>query len=525
MSIRYKIVKNEDPRDKILMHLTPSSKHLPEEMKLRRLKKEFQILDEEEITQLYGNYKEKVLGEGNYGKVYLAQNIPLKTKVALKVVKRTETYLREPEILGFLKLVPGVLPIQRIIISRHDLFMEFPVCMSLEKYIQQAWRNKHSFLEFLSIHLRIATDLIEGIVGIHTMGVIHRDIKPDNILVDCHGHAKLIDFGFSKRTFQKFEKVDYDMVTPLYRAPEIIFFSTSSPQGFYSPEIDAWSLGVSLFQLVTGELPFGNFENISNLDEGLASMKIAIQKWESWLLKYEESSDEMKPNIEFTEDNIIWKFTKILKTKFPKHWDEAEWKYVDHFRHILWNLLKPSPKERRLPIEILKSMKRENLVNDLKQNEIQKTKDLLKSLSQISIEEQTIWENFVSIHIEHLDAKILLFTGLLWFCFAPLISSHLKELGLEVPKRKLIELFGALRIAFLFFFEDLRKLDNYYICIPSMTKDQFIKDLKGMENLYVSKSKSQIFINHPLYAKLSDPLATPNRKLKYLLQLFQTNDL
>lgn len=506
-----------------LMNLTPSSKFITEETKLRRLKKEFQILDENEIAQLYGDYKQKVLGEGNYGKVYLAQNIPLGTKVALKVVDRTETYLREPEIFMFLKNVPGVLCIQRIVISKKQLFMEFPICMNLEKYIGQALKNKHSFLDFLNIYLRIATDLTEALIGIHSMGVIHRDIKPDNILVDCNGHAKLIDFGFSKRTFQNFEKVDYEIVTPLYRAPEIIFFSQTSPQGNYTPAIDAWSLGISLYQLLTGQLPFGNFNDIQNLDQGLASMKIAIQNWDLWLIKYQEAEDKSK--IEFDDDNIIFKFTKALKTRFNKHWEESEWIYVDHFRKILLNLLRPNPEERRLPVEILKMMKRENLISNLKQNEIQKTNNLLLSLSKISLDEQMIWNNFLTI-VGNIDSKILLFAGLLWYCNAPLISPHLIELGIELPKRSLIELFGALWISFLFFYEDVKKLEKYYICFSSntetnMTKELFIKQLKGMENLYVSKCKAQVFINHPLYSKISDPCASPNKKLQLLTNLFQ----
>lgn len=90
--------------------------------------------------------------------------------------------------------------------------------------------------------------LFSAVNHCHANGVIHRDIKPDNIMVTHNNELKLIDFGLS--TIRKEEKFHNEIVgTGYYMAPEVI-------DGRYTETADIWSLGALLYLLVSGYLPF-----------------------------------------------------------------------------------------------------------------------------------------------------------------------------------------------------------------------------------------------------------------------------
>ena len=91
-------------------------------------------------------------------------------------------------------------------------------------------------------------NVMKAIVHCHSENIMHRDIKPDNMMIGDEGHVKLVDFGFAM--VQKARKQSLQAVgTPLYMAPEVI-------QGNYGHACDIWSLGVVLYELLTGKVPF-----------------------------------------------------------------------------------------------------------------------------------------------------------------------------------------------------------------------------------------------------------------------------
>jgi len=93
-------------------------------------------------------------------------------------------------------------------------------------------------------------ELIAAVYHCHSMGIVHRDIKPENIMITKNDHVKLIDFGLSKNAGPQTHALMHTIAgTPYYMAPEVL-------KGSYQDKADMWSLGVLLYTLVSGYLPF-----------------------------------------------------------------------------------------------------------------------------------------------------------------------------------------------------------------------------------------------------------------------------
>lgn len=91
---------------------------------------------------------------------------------------------------------------------------------------------------------------MQGISYLHANGIVHRDIKLDNILLDGHGNVKIGDFGVSKKIGSNdllFEQCG----TPAYIAPEIV-----TEIGYKGPPVDIWSAGICLYAILYGNVPF-----------------------------------------------------------------------------------------------------------------------------------------------------------------------------------------------------------------------------------------------------------------------------
>ena len=97
---------------------------------------------------------------------------------------------------------------------------------------------------------RIFRQLTHSVDYCHRNSIVHRDIKPENVLLDMHNDIKLTDFGFSN-FFDKDNVLDTFCGSPLYAAPEMIM---KTP--YVGPEVDLWSMGVLLYAMTTGLLPF-----------------------------------------------------------------------------------------------------------------------------------------------------------------------------------------------------------------------------------------------------------------------------
>jgi serine/threonine protein kinase len=119
-----------------------------------------------------------------------------------------------------------------------------------------------------------------GIQNLHSNGICHRDIKPDNILISNEGDMKIIDLFTSKYFKEKFTydedvKSNLKMLTVVgtlnYRAPETFIFSE------YTEQIDLWSCGATLYYMLTGLMPFSSDNmaaTINNINVGLSALDL-----------------------------------------------------------------------------------------------------------------------------------------------------------------------------------------------------------------------------------------------------------
>ena len=123
--------------------------------------------------------------------------------------------------------------------NRLYLAFEF-VDMDLKKFMDKH-RTKTFKPQFIK---KIAYQLISGIDYCHRHGVIHRDLKPGNILIDKHGHLKIADFGLARAFAIPIKAYTHEVITLWYRAPEILMGDK-----FYSLGVDMWSIGCIFTEL------------------------------------------------------------------------------------------------------------------------------------------------------------------------------------------------------------------------------------------------------------------------------------
>ena len=206
----------------------------------------------------FGPYRiKKALGEGGMGMVYLAEREDLGTPVAIKVLRdawlspaRRERFATEQRTLAQLNH-PSIARLYDADISPDGT--PFFVMEYVEGAPLTDFCNKHKCS--VPERLRLFGAVCEGVLYAHQHAVIHRDLKPSNIFVRDDGTVRLLDFGIAKHLQSPGESVDQTMtglrlMTPAYAAPEQIRGEQVGIQ------TDVYSLGVVLYELLAGTLPF-----------------------------------------------------------------------------------------------------------------------------------------------------------------------------------------------------------------------------------------------------------------------------
>jgi serine/threonine protein kinase len=201
------------------------------------------------------------MGEGTYGVVYEAFDQKTQKKVALKIMKLDQeedgippTTLREMSILRSVNH-PNIVALQDVVLcpGQVQLVIEF-VPRDLRRYLH----SKRAPLD-IRIVCSYGFQLLAGLHVLHSHRIIHRDIKPDNLLLDDLGFLKICDFGLSRYFTMPLRQLSPNVVSLWYRAPELMF----GPR-FYDLGIDVWSAGCIIGEMARG-LPL--FSGDSELDQ------------------------------------------------------------------------------------------------------------------------------------------------------------------------------------------------------------------------------------------------------------------
>ena len=208
-----------------------------------------------------------VVGEGAYGIVYKCRNKETDKFVAIKKFKEIEdklvqkTMKRELKMLQMLKH-DNVVDFQEAFIYKENLFLVFEY---VEKNLLEVLEK---FPEGLNPKLirSFVFQMCKAVHYLHTKNIIHRDVKPENLLVDENMNLKLCDFGFARKISLNQENNNVDAMTDYvatrwYRSPELLLSN-----GIYGPEVDYWAIGCIMGELADGNPMFPGENEVDQLD-------------------------------------------------------------------------------------------------------------------------------------------------------------------------------------------------------------------------------------------------------------------
>uniref|UniRef100_A0A182WD02 MAP/microtubule affinity-regulating kinase 3 n=1 Tax=Anopheles minimus TaxID=112268 RepID=A0A182WD02_9DIPT len=200
-----------------------------------------------------GKYKLlKTIGKGNFAKVKLAKHVPTNKEVAIKIIDKTQLnpsslqkLYREVRIMKMLDH-PNIVKLFQVIETEKTLYLVMEYASGGEVFDYLVAHGKMKEKEARAKFRQI----VSAVQYCHQKRIIHRDLKAENLLLDSEMNIKIADFGFSNE-FTPGSKLDTFCGSPPYAAPELF-----QGRKYDGPEVDVWSLGVILYTLVSGSLPF-----------------------------------------------------------------------------------------------------------------------------------------------------------------------------------------------------------------------------------------------------------------------------
>jgi serine/threonine protein kinase len=216
----------------------------------------------EELAPLFPEFEiHEIVGRGGMGAVYRATHRTLERPVAIKVLLREfgkdpefgERFLREARALASLRH-PGILVV-------HDFGERDGLFFLVSEFVEGVDLRKLMALGELSPAeaLRIAPQICTALQYAHEHGVVHRDIKPENILIDVDGQVKIADFGMAK-VLRPGDPVALTRDTAVFGTPHYMAPEQWRGSARVDHRADIYSLGVVLYEMLTGELPLGHFD-------------------------------------------------------------------------------------------------------------------------------------------------------------------------------------------------------------------------------------------------------------------------
>ncbi|CAH8388981.1 unnamed protein product [Eruca vesicaria subsp. sativa] len=211
------------------------------------------------------------IGKGKFGLVRICRSRNNGMDFACKTLKKgEETVHREVEIMQHLSGHPRVVALHAVYEELDCFHLVMELCSGGRLVDQMVMEGKYSEQRAANIF----KDLMLVIKYCHEMGVVHRDVKPENILLTSAGKIHLADFGLAMR-ISKGQTLSGLAGSPAYVAPEVISEN-------YSEKVDIWSAGVLLYALLSGVLPFKG-DSLDAIFEAIKKVKLDFNSgvWES----------------------------------------------------------------------------------------------------------------------------------------------------------------------------------------------------------------------------------------------------
>ncbi|CAM9642889.1 unnamed protein product [Scytosiphon promiscuus] len=233
------------------------------------------------MVKTVGKYQVgRTIGEGTFGKVKLAINTETGDKMAIKVldksiIQRQNMGAQVKREISIMKLVrhPYVVQLKEVLASSSKIFLVCELITGGELFDKIVEKQRFTEDE-ARFYFR---QLLEGIEYCHSQGVCHRDLKPENILLDGAGNVKISDFGlsnlYSGGDDEALKLLHTTCGTPNYVAPEVL-----ADKGYDGRMADVWSMGVILYVLLAGFLPFDE-PSMSTLFSKIQAADFSYPRW------------------------------------------------------------------------------------------------------------------------------------------------------------------------------------------------------------------------------------------------------
>ncbi|ANB13441.1 non-specific serine/threonine protein kinase [Sugiyamaella lignohabitans] len=320
-----------------------------------------------------GNYSIiRLIGTGSFGKVYLASHKFTKSKVVLKSSPKEQPNLvREIHHHRQFKH-PHIARLYEIIVTETSVWMVLEYCPGDELYTYLVNNNGQLKPDETK---KIFSELCGAVTYTHSKNCAHRDIKLENTLLDKRHNVKLVDFGFTREYENSRTMLDTVCGTSCYMAPEILMGKKYSGEA-----IDVWSLGVILYTLLYGEMPF---EEETDVD---TRMKI---------INEEPSYGDFVRGKPVPEDgkNLV----KLLLSKDPKQRlaleEILQHPYLEDYGLLQRNILatkEPKPFSTKSEKKVLRSLKSSNIdISNLAESVLSQSCDSLAGFWALAVERQT----------------------------------------------------------------------------------------------------------------------------------------
>lgn len=233
-------------------------------------------------TFILGKYQlVRLLGRGSFAKVYHGLCLDDDTNIAIKVIDKKSTIvdafmetciIREISSMVRLNHHPNIIKLKEVLATKSKIYLVMEIATGGDL---QAKLNRHGKFSD-SISRFYFHQLVSALHYCHQNGVTHRDIKPQNILLDQNNNVKVSDFGLSALPEQlKNGLLHTACGTPAYTAPEVAY-----RKGYNGEKADSWSCGVILYTFLSGYLPFDD-SNISNMFRLVHLRRLRFPDWVS----------------------------------------------------------------------------------------------------------------------------------------------------------------------------------------------------------------------------------------------------